>query len=152
MSFTLSSPVFKDGQRMPEKYVHSNGDVSPPLCWNNPPKDAKSFALLMEDGDAPLATAGHWILYNIPSSESSLPEKMPYECVFEDGKAQGKNIFRKTGYLGPAPPWGQHTYVFRLFALDTVLPELKNPKRKQFLKHIEGHVLDETRLSVVYKK
>lgn len=152
MSFTLSSPVLKDGQRMPEKYVHSNGDISPPLCWSNPPKDTKSFALLMEDGDAPLTTAGHWILYNISCDEEALPEKMPCDCILGDGKLQGKNVFQKTGYLGPAPPWGEHTYVFRLFALDAVLPKLKNPKRKQLLKQIEGHILDEARLSVVYKK
>ena len=65
MTLTLRSPAFADGDRIPERHVRSSGNVSPPLEWSGAPKDTKSFALIVEDPDAPRGTFRHWAAFDI---------------------------------------------------------------------------------------
>ncbi|HKJ39982.1 MAG TPA: YbhB/YbcL family Raf kinase inhibitor-like protein, partial [Anaerolineales bacterium] len=123
MSIDLTSTAFAQGQAIPEKYTcvgdaaSSLKDVSPPLTWGEPPADTQSFALIMDDPDAPIGTWDHWILFNIPASTRNLPESMPVNSGFPGGN----NSWGRTGYGGPCPPSGTHRYFFRLYALDEML-------------------------------
>ena len=122
---TLTTAAWPDGGQIPAKYAQPGGDVSPPLSWSNAPETAASFVLLFHDLDAAVAPGTddmlHWLVWNIPGTARSLPERVPQGAVLADGSRQ----ISATGpnYRGPAAPASgpPHHYVFELFALDTML-------------------------------
>ncbi len=120
VEFKLESPAFENGGVIPKAYTCDGRDVSPPLRWSGQP-EAKSYALIMYDPDAPAGTFIHWVIYDIPASRSDLPEAVPRRPVIEGLGVQGVNDFGYTGYGGPCPPaWhGEHRYFFALHALNT---------------------------------
>ena len=122
MAFKLTSPAFQDGETIPEKYTCVGEDVSPPLMWEDVPEGTRSFALVMEDPDAPGGTFVHWVIFNIPGDAAGLPEGVEPLEKLENGAVQGANDFRRLGYGGPCPPPGKpHRYYFILWALDREL-------------------------------
>jgi Raf kinase inhibitor-like YbhB/YbcL family protein len=104
MSLTLSSPSFPNGGDIAKKFTCDGADVSPQLSWTDPPAAAKSFALLVDDPDAPIGNWNHWTAWNLPSTLRGLPEGVPKQAQLSDGSRQGRNDFRKPGYNGPCPP------------------------------------------------
>ena len=147
MSFQISSTAFSSGQMIPKQFTCDGSDVSAELSWKDAPAGTKSFALVMDDPDAPAGTWVHWVLYNIPAETKELPEAMPKQEQLPDGALQGHNSFRKIGYGGPCPPPGKpHHYYFKLYALDTK-PDLKAGASKADVERaMKGHVLGETEL------
>jgi Raf kinase inhibitor-like YbhB/YbcL family protein len=115
VAFTLSSPAFDDGEDIPVRHTCDGDNRSPELRWRDPPIGTRAFALLVEDPDAPSGNYTHWIVTDIPDTESSLPEGSRPGGVGADGV----NSFGKVGYGGPCPPRGHgvHRYYFRLHAL-----------------------------------
>jgi hypothetical protein len=152
----LMSVRFSDGDFIPIAYTGEGENMSPPLEWKGIPAGTKSLALLLEDPDAPdpknpQETFCHWVLYNIPVSAQRLPEGLSPD-VLPPGALQGTNDWGRLGYGGPLPAYGRHRYVFRLYALDTVLPDLVRPSRLDLLDAIEGHILGEAELIAMYEK
>lgn len=142
MSFTISSPSFSSGGTIPGKFTCSGADVSPGLSWNDPPAGTKSFALLVDDPDAPAGTWNHWTAWNLPAGLHSLPEHFSKDARLSDGTEQGKNDFHKTGYNGPCPPPGKpHRYYFKLFALDTTLNLKAGATKRDLESAMKGHIL-----------
>lgn len=141
MSIELTSSVFEQGKPIPVKYSCRGEDVSPALAWGEPPAGTQSFALLMEDPDAPVGTWVHWIVFNIPASSRGLAEAVPSSAAFSDGSMQGKNSGGNIGYNGPCPPSGTHRYFFRLYALDEMLGLSSGADKGELLKAMEGHIL-----------
>jgi Raf kinase inhibitor-like YbhB/YbcL family protein len=110
---SLTSDAFRDGQAIPEKYTCDGADQTPALSWGDPPEATKSFALVIDDPDAPSGTFSHWGVFDIPPTARSIG----------GGKRIGTEVtndFGKPGYGGPCPPKGHgpHHYHFKLFALD----------------------------------
>jgi len=124
--------------------------MSPPLKWKGVPTNTESFVLIMEDPDTPVGTITNWVMYNIPSKVRKLKENIPHKKKFSNGVIQGRNSRRKNHYMGPCPPFGEHRYVFKLYALDTKLNE--DTKIKELLKKMEGHLLDQAELMGRYSK
>lgn len=120
--FRLTSSAFGDGERIPDKYTCVGEDVSPPLRWEGAPEGTKTFALIVEDPDAPGGTFIHWVLFNIPGDVTELPEGVEPIEKLQNGAIQGVNDFQRLGYRGPCPPPGKpHRYFFVLKALDREL-------------------------------
>jgi Raf kinase inhibitor-like YbhB/YbcL family protein len=144
-TLTLSCPTFEAGQVIPSQYTCDGENISPPICWWGAPKTAQSLALIVDDPDASRGTWSHWLLYNIPPDWREIQEDMPDQSTPGWGILQGRNDFGEIGYGGPCPPGGDsHRYFFRLYALDTRLDDLGlGMTRDKFLKHIEGHILDQ---------
>jgi Raf kinase inhibitor-like YbhB/YbcL family protein len=141
--FNLTSPAFENGEKIPVLFTCDGDDVSPRLDWTSPPEGTRSFALVLEDPDAPSATFTHWILFNLPAESRNLAEGE------QNAGIGGRNDFEEDGYGGPCPPMGSgdHHYSFRLFALDLEAVELpKGAVRKALDEAIDGHVLGEARL------
>lgn len=117
MPLLLMSPGLPPGGEIQKQYTCDGSDISPPLAWSNVPQGTQSFALAVEDPDAPGGTFRHWAAYNIPATTTGLP------AGFHAGAPapfpQAKNDFGKLGYSGPCPPpgGGRHRYVFTLIAL-----------------------------------
>ncbi len=152
MSMTLSSPAFSAGQAIPVTYSCRGQDISPALEWSDPPAGTQSFALIMDDPDAPVGTWDHWVLYNIPASARRLAEAIPAAASLPDGSLHGKNSWGRLGYGGPCPPSGTHRYFFRLYALDTVLPLSSGASKKQVLEAMKGHILAQAELMGTFSK
>jgi len=118
----LTSSAFANGGNIPQIYTCDGEDISPPLSWSNPPESTGSFALIVDDPDAPLGTWVHWVFFTGPADSRSLPAELPAQDRLSDGSLQGKNGWGNIGYGGPCPPAGStHTYIFELYALDTTL-------------------------------
>ncbi len=148
----IRSSEFKEGSSIPSKYTCDNIDVSPPLEWSQVPAGVKTFAIICDDPDAPGATWVHWVIFNIPGNLRELSENIPATETLRNGAKQGKNDFGKIGYGGPCPPGGTHRYYFRLYALDRDLDSKPGITKKDLLKSIEGHILDEVYLMGRYRK
>ncbi|MFQ5521205.1 MAG: YbhB/YbcL family Raf kinase inhibitor-like protein [Candidatus Methylomirabilia bacterium] len=153
MAFELQSPAFSSGGEIPVKHTCDGPDRSPPLRWTEPPAKTNSFALIVDDPDAPVGTWVHWVLYGVGATVRELPEGLAAQNTVPGIGTQGVNDFRKIGYGGPCPPRGPaHRYFFKLYALDT---ELNLPPRKtkaEVLKALEGHVLAQAELMGRYKR
>jgi len=152
----LQSSAFAANAPIPPRYTCEAANVSPPLAWSGAPATAKSFALIVEDPDAPdpakpTRVVTHWVAYNIPATTPGLSENAS-KTGMPAGSAQGLNEGSKPAYMGPCPPIGSHRYFFKLYALDTVLSGLKNPKKADLQQAMQTHVVDSTQLIGTYQK
>ena len=141
----ISSDAFADGGQIPKKHGYKNKNRSPQLLFSGDmPQGTKSLALIMDDPDA-MKPAGkiwsHWIMWNIPPDTTQISEDSAPKTAVE-----GTTDFGSTGYGGPAPPDGEHTYVFALYALDTDLNLPASTTKKQLERAIKPHVLAKAEL------
>jgi Raf kinase inhibitor-like YbhB/YbcL family protein len=149
----ISSPAFEANREIPSKFTCEGQDVSPPLAWDGVPDETQSFALIMDDPDAPDPAAPrrtwvHWVLVDLPANARSLPEAVR---ALPAGTLEGINDWQRTGYGGPCPPVGRHRYFFKLYALDTKL-KLVKPSKAQLESALEDHVLARAELIGTYEK
>lgn len=156
MSFKIESSAFAPGGAIPSHYSCEGKDVSPPLAWSGAPAATKSYALIVDDPDAPDPAAPtmtwvHWVLYDIPVSARALAEAIA-AAALPPGTHPGLNDWKRSGYGGPCPPIGRHRYFFKLYALDAVLPKLAHPDKAALEKALAGHVLAEATLIGTYRK
>jgi hypothetical protein len=151
MPFKISSPAFTDGGAIPTDFSCDGVNVSPALTWTEPPAGTQSFALIMDDPDAPMGTWVHWVIFNISASTRDLSEGLPTNSQLSDGSLQGKTSAGSSGYHGPCPPSGTHRYFFKLYALDTMLSLFAKADKKELLGAMEGHVLANVELMGTFK-
>jgi Raf kinase inhibitor-like YbhB/YbcL family protein len=149
----LQSTAFNAMGAIPRKYTCEGDDTAPPLAWSEVPAQAKTFALIVDDPDAPDPKAPkmtwvHWVLFDIPKGTSALPEGGK---PLPEGAHEGLNDWKRTGYGGPCPPVGRHRYFFKLYALDTQLG-LKSPTKAQLEAAMKGHILAHAELIGTYEK
>jgi Raf kinase inhibitor-like YbhB/YbcL family protein len=148
----LTSEMFENEGNIPDRYTCRGKNISPPLCFANAPEGTGSYALIMLDLDTPVGTITHWVVYNIPAVVSELSEGIPYGRLLANGLNQGRNGMFRFGYMGPCPPWGRHRYLFRLFALDRMLPGDGALNRRKLLSVSRTHILAEASLLGYYPK
>ncbi|MCC4117777.1 YbhB/YbcL family Raf kinase inhibitor-like protein [Aromatoleum toluclasticum] len=156
MSLTLTSIVFEHGKAIPAAYTCEGRNVSPPLAWSGAPPGTRSLVLIVDDPDAPDPAAPkmtwvHWVLYNIPTTAEGLPEAVA-TAALPPGSLEGLNDWKRTGYGGPCPPIGRHRYFHKLYALDTVLPDLAHPTKARLETEMRGHVLAQTELIGTFQR
>jgi Raf kinase inhibitor-like YbhB/YbcL family protein len=142
MAFRLFSAAFTDGGWIPELNSCNGADLAPSLEWTGEPGDTRSFALILEDPDAPSGVWCHWLLYDIPPKVHGLAQG------YKPGSLgiSGTNDFGKSGYGGPCPPKGHgpHRYFFKLYALDVPTLGLSSGvKRADLTRAVKGHTLAE---------
>jgi Raf kinase inhibitor-like YbhB/YbcL family protein len=151
MALTLTSPAFREGEQIPNRYTCDGANESPPLAWSGAPEGTHGFALVVHDPDAPRGDFTHWLVYDIPLGVTE----------FADGAApiqtslEGNNGSGQMGYYGPCPPpgHGPHHYVFELYALDehhTGLGEAAS--RQEVEERIRPHVLERASLTGIYER
>lgn len=150
----LSSPAFSNEGAIPKQYTCEGTDKSPPLLFSDVPANTKSLALIVSDPDAPDPAAPkrtwvHWVAYNLPPTTRELAEGTK---TLGDGAREGKNDWGKPGYRGPCPPIGRHRYFHKLYALDTVLPDLGQPTKADLEQAMTGHTLATAELMGTYQK
>lgn len=152
MTFALHSPVFQNGGAIPDRYARDGENLSPPLRWTDPPAEAKSFMLVMEDPDAPSGTFRHWAVHGINPNQSELREGIGAEIP---ARRQAVNDFGRPRYDGPQPPRGHgvHHYHFRLAALDVANLDIPpDATVEQAWSAAQPHVVDEAELVGVFER
>lgn len=155
MPLKLTSSAFTEGGSIPTKYTCEGDDTSPPLAWSGAPDGTRSFALIVDDPDAPdpahpKMTYVHWVAYNIPATAVELAEGAG-KGAMPSGTETGLNDWKKAEYGGPCPPIGRHRYFFKLHALDTTL-DLSQPAKPDLEKAMQGHVIARAELMGTYHK
>ena len=153
MEMTISSPAFAHNAPIPPLYTCQGRDISPPLAWSGVPAGAKSLVLIVDDPDAPDPAAPrmtwvHWLLYNLPVDSDGLPEAVG---VLPPGTRSGITDSQTTSYGGPCPPIGRHRYFFKLYALDTLLPDLGTPNKTALEQAMAGHIVGQAWLVGTYQ-
>ncbi|HEX5581274.1 MAG TPA: YbhB/YbcL family Raf kinase inhibitor-like protein [Gemmatimonadaceae bacterium] len=156
MPLTLRSPAFQHMGEIPVQYTCDGPDTAPALEWSNAPEGTRSFALIVDDPDAPdpakpQRTYVHWVLHDIPSTASGLREGVTAGTLPE-GTREGSNDWGRKGYGGPCPPIGRHRYFFKLYALDTQLGDLGTPTKADVEAAMKGHVLESAELVGTYQR
>ena len=155
----LTSSTFSDGGEIPRKFGYKNGNASPPLTISGIPKGTESLALIMDDPDAMGAVGKgwvHWVLCNFNPTITEIAEdfrRQTYKILMgkkDIGITEGITDFNEFGYGGPAPPDKRHTYVFKLYALDSKLDLPDGSTKADVEKAMEGHILEETTLKGTY--
>ena len=144
----LESLAFKNGGNIPRKYGYKNGNLSVPLKISKVPEETKSLVLIMDDPDAMGAVGKvwvHWVLWNIsPNTQEIIENSIPLNSI------EGKTDFNEIGYGGPAPPDKEHTYIFKLYALDTELNLKQGSTKVDVEKSMKNRIIAETKLEGKY--
>ncbi len=139
----LTSSAFSHGGEIPRECGYKNGNKVPPLTVSGIPEGTKSLALIMDDPDA-MEPAGkvwvHWVAWNIEPTTTEL----------ENLTTEGMTDFGEVGYGGPAPPDKRHTYVFKLYALDSELDLPDKSTKADVEKAMEGHIIEQVQLTGTY--
>lgn len=155
MVLKITSSAFACGREIPVEFTCEGQDRSPPLAWTGIPAGTQTFALIVDDPDAPdpldpKMTWVHWILYNIPSGAGGLPAGVS-SANLPAGSQEGINDWKRTGYGGPCPPIGRHRYYFKLYALDGQL-QVHQPTKNALEQAMQGHYVGHAELMGTYQK
>jgi Raf kinase inhibitor-like YbhB/YbcL family protein len=141
----ISSQAFAKGGQIPAKYTKYGENRIPPIHLEEVPANTRSLAMIVDDPDAPKGTFNHWLLFNMDPHVQDIKENtVPVMAT------QGRNDFGTVEYDGPMPPSGEHHYVFKAFALDTVLPLPRGARRDELDREMRGHVLANATLTGKY--
>ncbi|HUA33246.1 MAG TPA: YbhB/YbcL family Raf kinase inhibitor-like protein [Candidatus Binataceae bacterium] len=151
--FTLTSTAFTSGSAIPTDNSCSGANTSPSLTWSGTPAGTKSFALIVQDPDAPHGTFTHWIAFDIPAAASSMPAAVPHTDELVGGGEQGMNSAAKIGYMGPCPPPGKvHHYHFELYALNSTINLPKGASLRAVQAAMQAHVIGKAELIGTFSK
>ena len=141
----LTSSAFSDGGEIPRECGYKNGNKQPALFVSEMPEGTEYLALIMDDPDA-IGAVGkvwvHWVVWNINSYGPRVIDVMT--------GTEGMTDFGEVGYGGPAPPDKRHTYVFKLYALDSELDLPDKSTKADVEKAMEGHILEQATLTGTY--
>lgn len=154
MGFQLTTTAFASGGNIPVNFTREGANESPLIRWEGAPEGTKSFALVVEDPDAPSASFYHWLVYDIPGNVTQLSPDLRREQMLNDGTKQGVNDFGEIGWDGPMPPAGEkHQYVFRLYALKEPPRFVPGMRKEELLRVIEENsgVLARAEITGFYK-
>jgi Raf kinase inhibitor-like YbhB/YbcL family protein len=156
MSLILSSDAFTRNGEIPSRFTCEGEDIAPRLEWQGVPANTRSLVLIVDDPDAPDPKAPrmtwvHWVLYNLPPDARCLPEGAT-AADLPPGSREGLNDWNRSGYGGPCPPIGRHRYFHKLYALNTVLPEMDRPSKTDVEAAMAGHIIEQAELVGTYEK
>ncbi len=149
----VTSSAFVSGAALDDKYTQNGDNMSPGMAWSKGPLGTQSYAVLAEDSGVNRAEPiVHWVIFNIPSTATGLPQNVPTDATLENGSMQGKNVRGSAGYIGPKPPAGQtHPYHFEVFALNSRLTvDPASADRNTVVNAMKGHVLAQGELVANY--
>ena len=133
--FYISSEDFKEGEEIPKNCGFKHGNEQPEIYIHNFPRGTKCIALIMDDPDAMGAVGKVWVHW------------LQYHNLNDASPIEGKTDFGEIKYGGPAPPDGKHTYVFKAYALDTVLDLNEGYSKQELEDAMKGHIISEAKLT-----
>jgi Raf kinase inhibitor-like YbhB/YbcL family protein len=144
----VTSPSFKDGEMLPDKFTCDGENISPAINWRELPMGVKSLALICDDPDAPSGDFVHWVVYNIPADIEGFKENAEISDIADLGVTD----YGRGGYGGPCPPSGVHHYHFKVYALNEMIETEKALDKYDLLDRMEGHILANGEIVGLYKR
>lgn len=141
----IISSNFIANQQIPIKYTCDGEGLMPEISWSDLPPETKSFALIIEDPDAPMDTYVHFLVVNIPKNVTKIAQGTNIS-----GADMIPNTSGKTSYIPPCPPSGSHRYIFKIFALD--IEKLENVTKDDLYQLIKPHILDQAQITTLYSR
>jgi Raf kinase inhibitor-like YbhB/YbcL family protein len=111
-SFTVTSEDVTDGQPLKDDQVAAKGNTSPQLSWSGAPDGTKSFAVTCFDPDAPTPSGfWHWVAVDLPPDTDHLDSGAGADdSSLPGGGFHIRNDAGDRGFMGPAPPKGDHPH------------------------------------------
>jgi len=143
----LQSPAFANNKILPSEYTCDGLNINPPLIISGVPDQAKSLVLIFLDLDSMMDVWTHWLLYNIDPATTIIEANSSPKGVIA-----GLNSFGLAAYGGPCPPTKIHRYIFKLYALDSMLELPPGADKDKLETAIRGHVLAQSQLIGLYKR
>ena len=139
---SLTSPDFEEGGEIPKKCGYKHGNVEPELRLEHTPSGTKAIAIIMDDPDAMKAVGKVWVHYLCYAGWAQ-------DADYDDRHQEilGKTDFGEIGYGGPAPPDGRHTYIYKVYALDTELDLDEGYSKQELEDAMKGHIISEAKLT-----
>lgn len=144
----ITSEAFSNNGKIPEKYTCDGENISPPLEILQVPEGSKSLVLIMDDPDSVKSTGkiwDHWVLFNIPTDVFEIEEDT-------DIGIKGMNSFENKGYGGACPTSGEHSYLFRLYAIDTELDLKEGASKTEVEEMMKEHIIETAELIGRYSR
>jgi Raf kinase inhibitor-like YbhB/YbcL family protein len=145
----ITSMCFMHEGMIPARCTCDGDDLSPEIFWKHVPKEAKTIAMICDDPDAPMGTWVHWVVYNIPATDTGIVHAVKAN---DSTYTQGTSSWKTIGYGGPCPPSGTHRYFFKVYALDVVLDLKAGATKEKLEKAMEGHIVARGELMGMYKR
>lgn len=143
-TLTVTSPDFEHEGEIPSRFTCDGEDSNPTLNIQGIPEGTKSLAIIMEDPDVPLTTFNHWIIWNIPPTETLAENSVQ--------GVQGNNSLGRNSYLGPCPPGGTHRYFFKVYALNSMLDLEESSNKSKLEEAMAGRILAQGEIMGHYQK
>jgi Raf kinase inhibitor-like YbhB/YbcL family protein len=140
----ISSPSFEHNGMIPVMYTCDGDDVNPPLTIKDIPADTKSMILIVENPDSLLGNQIRWVVFDIPVTHSIEENSIP--------GIQGYNSFEHHDYEGPCPLNGVDRYIFKVYAVDSMIGASDDIHAGELLHAAEGHILDKAEMAGRYGK
>jgi len=141
-SLQISSPSFSQNEVIPAQFTCDGAGTSPALRFSGPPRGARSLVLIIVDPDVPKSIKPdgrylHWALWNLSANRTE---------IIEGQRALGLNDNGPGNYIPPCPPYGEHRYLFQLYAIDYVIGSASISSEADLRRAIEGHILEQSEL------
>jgi Raf kinase inhibitor-like YbhB/YbcL family protein len=151
----VMSPAIGPNGRIEDRHSAYHDNVSPPITWTQV-EDAQSYALIVEDPDAPREKPFvHWMIWNIPAEAGGLPEGVPLAQQISPPHPiiQGRNDNGDYGWFGPRPPAGHgtHRYYFQVFAVDKLLELSPDTPLEELLNALKGNTVAQGEMVGTYE-
>ena len=143
-SMTVTSPEFRTDLLLPPQYTCAGAGLSPPLYWSGAlSQQPKSFAVVVDDGQAPITPYVYWIVFDIsPNTTAIAQNRLP------PGARQGQNSAGTARYDPPCPDDKElHMYRFTVYALDARLKLPEGADLRTTWSAIARHVIGVGRLT-----
>jgi len=139
----ITSTAFQNEGMIPFKYSCDGANANPPLDIEDIPQNAKSLAIIFENSNAPSGTWAHWVVWNI--------EVMHHIKEYGMHGTEGMNDFHQQRYIGPVPSFNTKHYVFKVYALDSLLYLPPHITKAELEKAASEHAIAYGELVGLYK-
>lgn len=143
----LRSSAFENGKVIPPRYTCDGEGISPPLEISDVPKEAVSLVLCIDDPDGLNGVFVNWLVWNIKPKNQEIKRNSKIA-----GAIEGVNSLGRIGYTAPCPPTTTHVYLFKIYALDILLPKNPTLTKKEIRELMDGHIIERAILRGFYER
>jgi Raf kinase inhibitor-like YbhB/YbcL family protein len=141
-TMTVTSPAFGDDV-LAREYTCRGAGTSPPVYWSGAPPGTKSYALVVDDAQAPITPYIYWIVFDIRPVITDIPAGGPPPGARVADNSRGQPRFDP-----PCPRADDHEYRFTVYALNSRLRLPNDAGLKQAWEAIARHAIARGRATV----
>jgi len=142
----INSKSFDHGGILDRKYTLYGDNIQPHLDWSEFPKETITFIVMVDDADAPGGVWNHWMVFNIPYTNTQFNENQHVGNV-------APNSWGEQRWMGPHPANDlNHQYEFKVYAIDKILDVSTASTPMDIMKSAQDSIIDSASMAVQYFK